>query len=106
MPHPAIGTHKKKEAVRPHGLPCSTSVPHAPPSTTTIRSSCHAALVPTRLVKIMQTINVRQLKTDPSPALHDSHRDLVVVVVNRDRPDAVLIGFEQLDGLADFAHAR
>lgn len=53
----------------------------------------------------MQTINVRQLKTNPAPALRDSHNDLVVVM-NRDRPDAVLIGFEQLDGLADFQHVR
>ena len=53
----------------------------------------------------MQTINVRQLKTNPSPALRDA-RSGMVVVMNRDKPDAVLIGFEQLDGLADFAHVR
>ena len=53
----------------------------------------------------MQTINVRQLKTNPSPALKDA-RSEIVVVMNRDKPDAVMIGFEQLDGLADFAHVR
>ena len=53
----------------------------------------------------MQTINVRQLKTNPSPALRDA-RTGMVVVMNRDKPDAVIIGFEQLDGLADFAHVR
>ena len=53
----------------------------------------------------MQTINIRQLKTNPSPALRDA-RTGMVVVMNRDKPDAVMIGFEQLDGLADFAHVR
>ncbi len=53
----------------------------------------------------MKTINVRQLKSNPSTALRDARTDMVVVM-NRDNPDAVLIGFEQLDGLADFAHVR
>jgi antitoxin (DNA-binding transcriptional repressor) of toxin-antitoxin stability system len=53
----------------------------------------------------MQTINVRQLKTNPSTALRDARTEMVVVM-NRDKPDAVMIGFEQLDGLADFAHVR
>ena len=53
----------------------------------------------------MQTINIRQLKTNPSPALREA-RSGMVVVMNRDKPDAVMIGFEQLDGLADFAHVR
>jgi predicted HTH domain antitoxin len=50
----------------------------------------------------MQTINVRQLKTNPSTALRDARTEMVVVM-NRDKPDAVMIGFEQLD---DFAHVR
>ena len=53
----------------------------------------------------MQTINVRQLKTNPSPALRDA-RSGMVVVMNRDKPAAVIVGFEQLNGLADFAHVR
>ena len=53
----------------------------------------------------MQTINVRQLKSNPSIALRDARTEMVVVM-NRDRPDAVMIGFEQLNGLADFAHVR
>jgi predicted HTH domain antitoxin len=53
----------------------------------------------------MQTISVRQLKSNPSTALRDARTDLVVVM-NRDKPDAVMIGFEQLAGLADFAHVR
>ena len=53
----------------------------------------------------MQTINVRQLKSNPSTALRDARTDLVVVM-NRGKADAVVIGLEQLDGLADFAHVR
>ena len=53
----------------------------------------------------MQTINVRQLKSNPSTALRDARTDLAVVM-NRDKPDAVLIGFEQLQGLADMTHVR
>jgi predicted HTH domain antitoxin len=53
----------------------------------------------------MQVVNVRQLKSNPSVALREARTDLVVVM-NRDRPDAVLIGMEQLDGLPDFAHVR
>lgn len=53
----------------------------------------------------MQTISVRQLKSNPSTALRDARTEMVVVM-NRDKPDAVMIGFEQLDGLADFAHVR
>lgn len=53
----------------------------------------------------MQTINVRQLKSNPSTALREARSDMVVVM-NRDKPDAIMIGFEQLDGLADFVHVR
>jgi len=53
----------------------------------------------------MQTINVRQLKSNPSTALRDARTEMVVVM-NRDKPDAIMIGFEQLNGLADFAHVR
>jgi predicted HTH domain antitoxin len=53
----------------------------------------------------MQTINIRQLKTNPSPALKSARTDLVVIM-NRDKPESVMVGFEQLDGLADFAHVR
>ena len=53
----------------------------------------------------MQTINVRQLKSNPSTALRDARTEMVVVL-NRGKPDAVMIGFEQLNGLADFAHVR
>lgn len=53
----------------------------------------------------MHTINVRQLKSNPSTALRDARTEMVVVL-NRDKPDAVMIGFEQLNGLADFVHVR
>jgi predicted HTH domain antitoxin len=53
----------------------------------------------------MQVVNVRQLKSNPSTALRQSARDLVVVM-NRDRPDAVLVGFGQLAGIPGFAQVR
>lgn len=53
----------------------------------------------------MQTINVRQLKTNPSTALRDARSELVVVM-NRDKPDAVMIGLNQLQGLTDMTHVR
>ena len=53
----------------------------------------------------MQVVNVRQLKSNPSEALRDAKREMVVVM-NRDKPDAVMIGFNQLEGMADFAHVR
>jgi predicted HTH domain antitoxin len=52
----------------------------------------------------MHAVNVRQLKSNPSVALRDAKDDLVVVM-NRDRPDAVLVGMEQL-GIADLPHVR
>ena len=53
----------------------------------------------------MQVFNVRQLKSNPSTALRSAKNEMVVVM-NRDKPDALLIGFEQLAGLPDFAHVR
>ena len=53
----------------------------------------------------MQVVNVRQLKSNPSTALKSAKEGLVVVM-NRDRPDALLIGFEQLAGIPDMAHVR
>lgn len=42
----------------------------------------------------METVNVSGLKNNPSEALRKAHQD-VVVVLNRDRPDALLVGIEQ-----------
>lgn len=53
---------------------------------------------------IMYAVNVRQLKSNPSEALRQAKRG-PVVVMNRDRPDAVLIGIEHL-GIADLPHLR
>ncbi len=53
----------------------------------------------------MQVVNVRQLKSNPSTALRAARR-APVVVMNRDRPDAVIIGMDQLAGLPDFDRAR
>jgi predicted HTH domain antitoxin len=41
----------------------------------------------------MESVNVSGLKNNPSEALRKSHHD-VVVVMNRDRPDALLVGIE------------
>ena len=53
----------------------------------------------------MKTLNLRQLKANPSAALHAA-RSGMVLVMSRDRPEAVLIGFEQLDGLVGFQHGK
>jgi predicted HTH domain antitoxin len=47
----------------------------------------------------MEIVNVSGLKNNPSEALRLSHRD-VVVVMNRDKPDAILVGLESA-GLLD-----
>ena len=52
----------------------------------------------------MYAVNVRQLKSNPSVALREAKTDLVVVM-NRDTPDAVMVGIEQL-GIADLPHVR
>lgn len=52
----------------------------------------------------MRAVNIRQLKSNPSVALREAKNDLVVVM-NRDTPDAVLVGIEQL-GVADLPHVR
>jgi antitoxin (DNA-binding transcriptional repressor) of toxin-antitoxin stability system len=45
----------------------------------------------------MQAVNIRQLKTNPSTALAAARGDDVVVVMNRDRPQALLVDLERLD---------
>jgi predicted HTH domain antitoxin len=46
----------------------------------------------------METVNVSGLKNNPSEALRKSHHD-VVVVMNRDRPDALMVGLDSSDML-------
>ncbi len=53
----------------------------------------------------MQTVNIRQLKTNPSTALAAARTDDMVVVMNRDHPQALLIDLEQL-GVPDLAAVR
>ncbi|AGX86614.1 UPF0175 family protein [Candidatus Symbiobacter mobilis] len=43
----------------------------------------------------METVNVSSLKNNPSEALRLAHHD-VVVVMNRNAPDAVMIGIDSL----------
>jgi predicted HTH domain antitoxin len=52
----------------------------------------------------MHTVDIHQLKSNPSGALREAQKGLVVVM-NRDTPDAVLVGIEQL-GIADLPHVR
>jgi predicted HTH domain antitoxin len=42
----------------------------------------------------MEVVNVSGLKNNPTEALRKSHRDLVLVM-NRDRPDALMIGLDK-----------
>jgi antitoxin (DNA-binding transcriptional repressor) of toxin-antitoxin stability system len=53
----------------------------------------------------MQTVNIRQLKTNPSTALAAARADDMVVVMNRDHPQALLVDLEQL-GVPDLAAVR
>jgi predicted HTH domain antitoxin len=46
----------------------------------------------------METVNVSGLKNNPSAALRKARRD-VVLVMNRDRPDALMVGVELAGGL-------
>lgn len=52
----------------------------------------------------MKSVNVRQLKNNPSDALRKARRD-VVVVMNRDQPEAVLVHLEH-DKLLNKAGVR
>ena len=52
----------------------------------------------------MQAVNVSGLKNNPSDALRRARED-VVVVMNRDKPDALMVGVEAL-GVLDLAGVR
>jgi len=52
----------------------------------------------------MEAVNVSGLKNNPSEALRMAQRD-VVVVMNRDRPDALMVGIDA-NGLLDAAGVR
>lgn len=53
----------------------------------------------------MQTVNIRQLKTNPSTALAAARVEDMVVVMNRDHPQALLVDLEQL-GVPDLPAVR
>ena len=53
----------------------------------------------------MKTVNIRQLKNNPSTALAAARADDMVVVMNRDHPQALLIDLEQL-GVPDLPAVR
>ncbi|MDR0563736.1 MAG: type II toxin-antitoxin system Phd/YefM family antitoxin [Azoarcus sp.] len=53
----------------------------------------------------MQAVNIRQLKNNPSSALAAAHEHDMVVVMNRDTPQAVLVDLEQL-GLPNLPAVR
>ncbi len=48
----------------------------------------------------MRVVNIRQLKNNPATALRGAKEDDLVVVMNRDRPEAVLVSLDKL-GLPD-----
>jgi len=52
----------------------------------------------------MEAVNVSGLKNNPSDALRRARRD-VVVVMNRDKPDALMVGIEAA-GVLDAAGVR
>jgi len=53
----------------------------------------------------MQTVNIRQLKNNPSTALAAAREDDLVVVMNRDVPQAVLVDLQRL-GVPDLPAVR
>lgn len=52
----------------------------------------------------MKTVNIRELKNNPSAALREARED-IVVVMNRDVPQAVLVDLHYL-GIPDVAGVR
>ena len=53
----------------------------------------------------MQTVNIRQLKNNPSTALAAARADDMVVVMNRDHPQALLVDLDRL-GVPDLPAVR
>jgi predicted HTH domain antitoxin len=53
----------------------------------------------------MKAFNIRQLKSNPSTVLQAAREDDLVVVMNRDKPQAVLVDLENL-GLPDLPAVR
>ena len=53
----------------------------------------------------MQTVSIRQLKSNPSTALRAAKEDDLLIVTNRGRPEALLIALDKL-GLPDVDAVR
>lgn len=53
----------------------------------------------------MHAVNIRQLKTNPSTALAAAREEDMVVVMNRDHPQALLVDLERL-GVPDLPAVR
>jgi predicted HTH domain antitoxin len=53
----------------------------------------------------MKTVNVSSLKNNPSEALRFAH-DGMVLVMNRDQPDALMVGLNQTGGILDMSGVR
>ena len=53
----------------------------------------------------MKTVNISSLKNNPSEALRYAHEDMVLVM-NRDQPDALMIGLNQTGGMLDMPGVR
>lgn len=53
----------------------------------------------------MKTVNVSSLKNNPSEALRYAHEDMVLVM-NRDQPDALMVGLNHTGGMLDMPGVR
>lgn len=53
----------------------------------------------------MKTVNISSLKNNPSEALRHAHEGMVLVM-NRDQPDALMIGLNQTGGMLDMPGVR
>lgn len=53
----------------------------------------------------MQTVNIRELKNNPSTALRQAKEELMMVT-NRNKPDALLVSMEQLEGIPNLEQVR
>lgn len=53
----------------------------------------------------MQVFNIRQLKNNPSTALRQAKQGLVMIT-NRDQPDSLVVGMEQLAGVPNLEQVR
>lgn len=53
----------------------------------------------------MQVVNIRELKNNPSTALRQAKQELMMVT-NRNKPDALLVSMEQLEGIPNLDQVR